>query len=320
MRFLIPLALSLAACSPSVEAPTIATTVTTDIPLYTAEPDRRDLGRLSYLGGIEIDYADERFGGLSALHLNSDGSRMLAVSDSAYWVRAGLSWSDDGAPVALGGIDIAPILSRDGEALEGQAGDSEAIAALGGGLYAISFEREHRINVYELGSDWSQLDAVAQPLSAPDGAPQFENNGGMEGLTQLADGRLIAGVEAPSNGARQLWILDDGRWSRRELTAEPGYGLTALAAHGGHVYVLERFWTRETGNRIRILRFDAADLDDTARIEPDLLGTLTAGMIVDNFEGLAIIERNGQTVLLIVSDDNYSERQKTLLMAFAIEE
>lgn len=320
MRFLIPLALCLAACSPSVDAPTIATTSTTDVPLYIAEPERRDLGQLSYLGGIEIDYTDERFGGLSALHLNADGSRLLAVSDSAYWVRAGLTWSDTGAPVALGGIDIAPILSPEGEALEGQAADSEAIAALGGGLYAVSFEREHRINVYDLGADWSQLDGVAQPLGAPDGAQNFENNGGMEGLARLADGRLIAGVEAPSNGARQLWILDDGRWSRSELTAEPGFGLTALATHGAHVYVLERFWTRETGNRIRILRFNAAALDNAERIEPELLGTLTAGMSVDNFEGLEIIERDGQTVLLIVSDDNYSDRQRTLLMAFAVEE
>ena len=161
---------------------------------------------------------------------------------------------------------------------------------------------------------------MAQPLGAPDGAQNFENNGGIEGLARLADGRLIAGVEAPSNGARQLWILDDGRWSRRELTAEPGFGLTALATHGAHVYVLERFWTRETGNRIRILRFNAAELDNAERIEPELLGTLTAGMSVDNFEGLEIIERNGQTVLLIVSDDNYSDRQRTLLMAFAVEE
>lgn len=320
MRLMIPLALCLAACSPFGDGNTIATTSASEVPLYTAEPDRRDLGQLSYLGGIDIAYSDERFGGLSALHLNADGSRLLAVSDSAYWVRAGLTWSDAGAPVALGGIDIAPILSRAGAPLQGQAADSEAIADLGGGLYAVSFEREHRINVYELGPDWSQLDAVAQPLSAPAGAERFENNGGMEGLTRLADGRLVAGVEAATGADRHIWTLEDGRWSRSALAAEPGYGLTALATHGDQIYALERFWTRETGNRIRILRFDAAALDGMARIEADLLGAIDAGMSVDNFEGLEIIERNGQTVLVIVSDDNYSDRQRTLLMAFAVEE
>lgn len=316
----LPLSLALTACSPAANDAVFASTSATDIPLYEAEPERRDLNALTYLGGMAITYSDARFGGLSAIHLSEDGSRLLAVSDRAYWIRAGLSWSDEGAPVAIGGVDIAPLLSREGTELQGAAGDSEAIADLGNGQFAISFERDHRINLYDLGPEWSALDAPGLAISVPASAARFENNGGMEGLTQLADGRLMAGVEDTTGSDRELWVLDDGRWSPRRLAAESNYGLTALDAHGEYIYALERFWQRETGNRIRILRFQAAAIDAGGTIRPDLLGTLEAGKSVDNFEGLDVIERDGRTVLVIVSDDNYSENQRTLLMAFAVED
>lgn len=314
-----PLILLLTACSLPSGDVTLASTGTIEVPLYEAEPERRDLGQLSYLGGIAINYSDERLGGLSAIHLSDDGSHLLAVSDRAYWVRAGLSWSEDGAPVAIGGIDIAPLLSRDGRELEGEAADSEAIADMGNGQFAVSFERDHRINVYNLGPEWNALDTAGVEISVPASAARFENNGGMEGLTQLADGRLMVGVEDTAGSDRELWVLDDGRWSAHRLTAESDYGLTALDAHGDHIYALERFWRRDIGNRIRILRFEAASLANDGTIRPELLGELGAGMTVDNFEGLDVLERNGRTVLVIASDDNYSDSQRTLLMAFALE-
>lgn len=321
MRFsllALPLCMLLAACSAPEENPTLAATGTTDIPLYEAEPERRDLGQLTYLGGFAITHADERFGGLSALHLNEDGSRILAVSDRAYWISGNLSWTSEGAPATLSALSISPILSRAGTPLEGEAADSEAIAALDGHVFAVSFERDHRINLYELGAEWSRMEAPGLALQAPPGATRFENNGGMEGLTRLEDGRLLAGVEDTHEGERRLFILEEGEWSETRLRAEPRFGLTALAAHQGYVYALERFWQREIGNRIRIIRFQASALDTSARIEPELLGLLEAGMSVDNFEAMDLIEREGRTVLLIGSDDNYSENQRTLLMAFEV--
>ncbi|WP_339335509.1 esterase-like activity of phytase family protein, partial [uncultured Maricaulis sp.] len=102
--------------------------------------------------------------------------------------------------------------------------------------------------------------------------------------------------------------------------AEPDYGLTALDYHDGAVYALERFWQTGIGNRIRILRFDAGALEagGQAPIQPELLGTLEAGKAVDNFEGLAVLEHDGRTILLMVSDDNYNRAQRTLVLAFAV--
>jgi hypothetical protein len=314
---LLPLLpLCLAACSPDVEMTQAGSQA---VPLYDQSPDRTDLDRLSYLGGVVLNHPDERFGGFSALTLSADGSRILAVSDSAYWVTANIDWSGIDGNLHVGGFSIAPILSRTGDPLGGRAADSEAIADLGGGAYAVSFEREHRINTYALGEDWSRLDSVGEAFPAPPGAADFTDNGGMEGLTTLPDGALLAGVEDGSDGVYPLWLRRDGDWSRSDLAAEPDYGLTSLDYHDGHVYALERFWQSGIGNRIRILRFAVEALEAGTPIEAELLGTLEAGMTVDNFEGLAITERDGRTVLLLMSDDNYSGSQRTLLLAFQLD-
>ena len=50
----------------------------------------------------------------------------------------------------------------------------------------------------------------------------------------------------------------------------------------------------------------------------DVHGTLLPPLSVDNFEGLAVREEGGRTFLYIVSDDNFSGSQRTLLMKFEV--
>lgn len=322
MRWIASLTvLAVAACSQPGDH-TYASTSSTEIPLYEAEPGRRDLDGLTYLGGISIEHSDERFGGWSALQLNADGSRLLAVSDSADWMTAELRWNDEGAPVSVSAITIAPILGRDGQTLTGEAADSETIADLGNGQYAVSFEREHRINTYELGEDWSGIGTVSGvEFPAPPGVENLPNNGGLEGLTTLPGGYLLAAVEYPASetAPRTFWLEDGQTWIPVRVAGDPSYGVTALHAHGDHVYILARFWRRGMGNRIRLMRVPIIALGPDRIAVPELLGTLEAGKSVDNFEGLHVFDRDGETVLVILSDDNFNDDQRTLLMAFTVD-
>ena len=80
--YLLPLfPLLLAACSTEID---LAPAGSQAVPLYEQSPERTDLDRLSYLGGVVLTNPDDRFGGFSALAVSADGSRILAVSDSAY--------------------------------------------------------------------------------------------------------------------------------------------------------------------------------------------------------------------------------------------
>jgi hypothetical protein len=311
------LAAALSACAGAQET----SSGISQVPLFPAEPEREDLDGLRYLGGLEIDIADDRFGGLSALEISRDGSRILALSDSAWWITATLDWSDGGRLTGLRDLDIQPLRDARGRHLEGRSADSEGLAPLRDGRYAVSFERDHRLLAYDLGPDWSQTGtALPETLPPPPGADEFPDNRGMEALATIGPGRLLAGVEYPRlpDMRHGLWQQMPDGWHRLGLMLEPGFGLTGMSAHAGRIYVLQRFYARGAGNTVMIGRLAEPALAGPAPARPERLATLGAAHSVDNFEGIAAFTRNGETILLIVSDDNYSDRQRTLLLAFAV--
>jgi hypothetical protein len=103
-----------------------------------------------------------------------------------------------------------------------------------------------------------------------------------------------------------------------------GFSLTSLdrLPDGGYV-ALERFYAPIIGARARITRFPASALEAGGDVLPDVeeLARLGPPDPVDNFEGISAVRMpNGVTRLYIVSDDNFSSRQCTLLLAFDVVE
>ena len=323
-RLLLPVALFATACSGPVAPPPAvldSTPIVRTISLFPDSPQTHRLGQLDWRGGLEISSADVRFGGLSALEASADGTRLLAVSDSGWWVTTGLQWSDDRELAGIDNLSISPLLDRTGAQLEGDASDSEGLAALGGGRYAVSFEREHRVRSYDIGEDWSRTgQAHAVPMDVPPTMAPIPHNGGMEALALLDDGSLLVGIEWPfsTDTLYDVWRLRSGDWQLSNMNAALEHGLTGMTVIDGHVYALERYWTPAVGSRVRIIRFAQSAFDSDQIIEPELLAELGAVTAVDNFEGITAFHRDGETILLIVSDDNYSATQRTLLMAFAV--
>lgn len=324
-RLVLLLAASLAtACSQPATPPSAAPGSVPSVEavsLFPATPQAHRLGLLDWRGGLHISDSDERFGGLSALEVSADGTRLLAVSDSAWWVTTHLRWSAEGELAGIGNLVISPLRDEAGNHLEDDAGDSEGLAALGGGRYAVSFERDHRVWSYDLGEDWSGTDqALPIPMETPPTAMPIPHNGGMEALTLLDDGSLLVGIEWPfsTDTLYDLWRETAGVWQTSTMRAATEHGLTGMTVIDGQVYALERYWTPAVGSRVRIIRFAQSALDTDQTIEPELLGELGASTSVDNFEGITAFHRDGETILLIVSDDNYSPTQRTLLLAFAV--
>ncbi|WP_421790583.1 esterase-like activity of phytase family protein [Hyphobacterium sp.] len=322
MRVLIGLmALGLAACSGD-PGPGPIRIETESVPLYPDQPERLDVGQLEYRGGIVLSSPDGRFGGLSALEV--EGSRMLAISDSAYWFTASLEFDDAGWLTGVSNTFYAPMLGEDGQHLTGTAADSEGLAPLGNGAYAVSFEREHRISRYDISPDWSGVAiATPDPLEAVPNADRLRNNGGMEALAPAENGYWVA-VEFPILDGRphSLWRISDGQEPLvADYPTEAGFGLTGLAREGDTLFILERFYSRDVGNRIAIFMAGASQFDQD-NVSPVALpiGALEPGMTVDNFEGIAIGRVNGEMRLFILSDDNFSNTQRTLLLSFAFAE
>ncbi len=83
--------------------------------------------------------------------------------------------------------------------------------------------------------------------------------------------------------------------------------------------MLERRFRFSEGVKMRIRRIPEAELKPGRLIEGDVLLEATENLNIDNMEGIAAHRSNsGETILTVISDDNFSPLQRTLLMQFVI--
>ena len=286
------------------------------VALNPDDPRKTNLGRLTYLGGLELSSPDPAFGGLSGLWVSPGGDRLWAISDQGWWFSAKLAHGPGGAPASLGDARLGPLLDHRGEPLQGKRNrDAEGLAAQGGG-FLVSFERKHRLWRYPAPAG---LTGPAQPLSMPPWLTASPKNSGVEAMTVLADGRFLLLAEDATGGAHTLGALGDGqRWKKLSYCLHADFKPTALAAlPGGGCLVLERAYSPALGARARLGWLPAEQLKPGAQLAPINLAQLLPPMTTDNFEGLALTpDPVGGWRVYLLSDDNYSPAQRTLLLAF----
>lgn len=289
----------------------------TPILLIDGQPDTRTVDDLTYRGGLHLVSRDQRFGGFSALGLSADGRRMISISDAAVSFAAELEHDENGNLSGLRNADLNVLADRDGSALRGKYWtDAEAMSPGVEGEIIVAFERDHRLWRYDPGS------TVPRVLRPPDELSAMGNNDGIEALTLLHDGRLLAISEgSPDEPVRVGWVSGRDGWEVLTYAASDGFRPTGAATlPSGDVVMLERFYTPRAGVRIRIMRVRARDISAGAKVEGTLLAHFAPPMNIDNFEGIeAIPGPGGKTYLYIISDDNFNRReQRTLLMKFEL--
>ncbi|TCH96601.1 esterase-like activity of phytase family protein [Roseococcus sp. SYP-B2431] len=276
-------------------------------------------GRLLPLGGLELSTSAWGFGGLSALHLAPDLT-LTAVSDRGRWWRAPLRLSA-GRLAGLGEAAHGPLRDAAGAALGQSANaDSESLARLPNGDWLVGFERWHRILRYR------DLAGAAQAFEAPPGLEGAPRNGGLEALTVLADGRLLAVAEQLAGGdseSRAAWIgtFQGPRlaWRRSEYRPAPGLDPTdAAGLPDGGALVLERRFSLFGGFSARLAHLPAAALRGTAPLAGETWLELPPDAPAENWEGVATTQHQGRGLVALVSDDNQSPFQRTLLLLYAI--
>jgi hypothetical protein len=157
------------------------------------------------------------------------------------------------------------------------------------------------------------------PPPGIEGAPQ---NGGLEALAPLEGGGLFALTEEMRAGAGAVrgFLWRDGRWSSLSYaTRDAPRPSDATALPGGDVLVLERAYSPLKGLLLRLRRIAKGTLQPGAALDPPVVAELQPPVIVENLEGLsARRSEKGETLVYLVSDDNFSAFQKTLLLMFAL--
>ena len=285
----------------------------------SAEGPVRSVGTLDYLAGWQLSSPHHGFGGISSLLVAPPG-QILALSDSGtlmgFAVQPG---REDRHPF------IAPLPVRPEDRDQPWwAWDSESLAHdPATDRYWVGFEMLQRICRYAPGfarveacRTWPEIEA-------------WPETGSIESMARLRDGRFLAIAE--------MGMASDGSHDTLLFAADPtesatphplhlryvpprGYRPTdAVALDDRHLLVLNRRATlQDLFTAVLAIVELPAHPRPGALLQAHSLARLAPPLLADNFEGLAVTQEGGRTIVWIASDDNHEFFQRTLLLKFAL--
>ena len=287
------------------------------------EPDRRRFGKLDFRGGLVLTSKFKEFGGLSSLNMAPDGANFLAASDRGWWLRGRITYAGT-RPTGITAAEMAPMLGPDGRTLASRRWyDTEAMARDGNTIY-VGIERVHRIVRFDFGKDG--LLARGRPIEVPAAFRSFPSNGSVEALAFVPrgvplGGSLIAIAERgrDRNGDHLAFLIGGPRPGPFTIKRRNDYDVSdATALPNGDLIVLERKFGWTTGLYIRIRRIAIAEIAPGALVDGPVLLEADLGYQIDNMEGISVHRSGGETVLTMISDDNFSVLQRTMLLQFSL--
>lgn len=274
-------------------------------------------------GIFHLTSSDPRFGGLSGIDFLDEDTAIL-VSDNG-----NLLWMDVSpetiAPTGTG--FMTALRGSEGQSLDGRLfRDAEGIAWTEDALF-VSFERGHRV----LGYDIEACGAYARGALVIDYSRgrfglnrTVGENESMEALAARGNAELIVGVESRSFAGASAGVFSGPRapfnltFPAPEITMLVGMDLVEVEDAPDRLYTLFRSYDPLRGNRIAIA---VTPLKEDGSIgEMEQLTFIDNNAAVDNFEGITAQAINETTDrIMIISDNNFSDRQRTLLAIFDYE-
>ena len=281
-------------------------------------PERKQFGALTLMGAYQLNSKDKRFGGLSGLSIGADG-KLYAVSDRGYWISARIIPNGEGEIADLADWQIAPMLTPARARVTGSLADAEALGRAQDGSFFVAFEGRHRIWRYDAPP--RTLESTPIPIAVPTDLLRAPSNGGLEGLTALPNGRMLALTEEFANpdGSFKGWLLDGNRFGELSYSPAKGFHVTDCAAlDNGDVLVLERRYIPFGVMSGRLTMVEGKTVKPGAKLSGKELLRIEHPLVVENFEGLAVQQTAKGTMIYLVSDDNYNPFQETLLLQFLL--
>ncbi len=291
--------------------------------------DNRDssqtrFGQLEFRGGLALTSKYEPFGGISALHVEPDGSHFLAATDNGSWLRGRIVY-EDGRPAGIADAEMAPILGPDGRPLAARGWfDAESLAETNGMLY-VGFERVEQIVRF----DYRRYGLLArgEPIKVPDDFKTFTFNKSIECLAVPPAGSPLAGEliviterSLDAQGNHRSYLLNGDHAARFSVKRSDDFDVSdCTILPSVDLLLLERRYSPARGVAMRIRRIPLASIKPDMLTDGKPLIVADLGYQIDNMEGIAV-HRNaaGETILTLVSDDNFSFIQRNLLLQFAL--
>lgn len=287
-------------------------------------------GELEWIGGLELIGSSRHFGSLSGISVSDDGKSILAITDNGFWVKGSVEENSDAVPIGLSGVQVAPILDRRGRVInEKGSADAESVdRAIRNGkpVYLVAFERGHRVEAYDRVP--GKFPTRPSRIQIPSAVTKLRANKGLESIAigppgTANSGTIVLIAERARRSAANIpgWIAYPGKKYRSfQVRRLDDFDITDAAfLPDGNLLLLERRFSYSGGIFMRLRRISAADLRSRKVVDGPVLMTADFTHQIDNMEGLAVhLSPAGETILTIVSDDNRSILQRTLLLRFRL--
>jgi len=286
------------------------------------DPTRTRFGDLEFRGGLELSSRHPAFGGISAIHVEPDGNRFIAITDRGSWLRGRIVYRD-GKPAGIADAEMAPILGADGQPLAARGWyDVESLAERDGVLY-IGIERAEQIARFDYRRDGVR--ARGQTVDVPADFKTFTFNKSLECLAApqgALAGRLIVVTEHSLDSAGNLrsFVLGADQVTRFGVRRSDDFDVSdCTVLSQDELLLLERRASPARGIAIRIRRIPIADIKEGAVVDGRSMFDADLAFQIDNMEGIGVHRNSaGETIVTLVSDDNFSIIQRNLLLQFSV--
>ena len=281
-------------------------------------------GSLQYRSGLVLTSKFSGFGGLSGLRLDPKGERFISFSDRGTWFTGRIVYQGR-QMTGLADVEAAPMLGPDGTPIAAHGWyDTESIARDEDIVY-IGIERVNQVLRFDFGRDGVR--ARGKPIALPAAVRVLPRDKGLESLVFVPKGLRLAGtLIAISERGLDIhkniiaFLIGGPQPGQFSVRRTDDFDISdAVLLPAGDLLVLERKASQRSGIGVRIRRIALNSVAPGAVVDGPSIFDADLGQEIDNFEGIDVhITAEGDTVLTLVSDDNFSVIQRTLLMQFTL--
>ena len=299
--------------------------VSLPITQFKVGSDQKQFGSLEFVGGINMSSSNSMLGAMSSIRFYPDGQHFLTVLDTGHWASGKIERAPDGALSNISDMTITAMIDRKGrDNAEKWGMDSEGLAFRNNQIL-VSFEERHRVDIYPADSYTTSKPIGTIPILIP--TRQLRENGSLETmLVAPKDGPLagapliVAEKSVNKQGDLLAAVLDGPKKGIFYVARTMPYSATdGTFLPNGDLILLERRFGLADGLGMRIRRIRTADIAPGATVDGDVILEAGAGYQIDNMEGIdAVKGPDGSTRLFLVSDDNHSFFQRTLMLEFKL--
>lgn len=283
--------------------------------------------RLEFVGGLELRSALDHFGSMSGFRYVVPGREFIGVTDSGFWYHGTLERNDEGVPTGIGGFSMQPIVDASGAVNDEKwHTDAEGLAVQGREV-TVSFEREHRIAIFDLAPAKMGAPDRTVPFLVP--AYELRRNKGFEAIAyspedSALEGARIAITERSIDKQGNIFaaILEGPQKGIFKVKRRGTFDITACTfLADGSLLLLERSFNMAEGVKMRLRQVETASIAKGRTIDGSILFEADLNFQIDNMEGLdAWVDEQGRQRIALVSDDNHSILQRNLYLEFILAE